>query len=57
MKPRTLIHASKGVKEPVDLFGQFAIFSLMCTGFTLSPVVIPTNAHLKHPAHRTHGIL
>src|SRR5690242_7552173 len=56
MDPRTAIHAPKGMKEAVDLPGSFAIFSLVCAGFTASPVVIPAHAHLQDPAHGTHRI-
>ena len=57
MNPRTAIHASKGMKETVDLSGQFAIFSLMCARFAVSPVVIPTHTDFQNPAHRAHRIL
>lgn len=44
------------MKEPVDLPGQFAIFSLMSARFAMAPIVVATDTHLQHPAHGTHWI-
>jgi hypothetical protein len=43
MDARTAIDLTLGIKEAMDLFGQFAIFSLMGTGLSLVPVVIATD--------------
>lgn len=56
MNPGTAIHATKGMKETVDLAGQLAIFSLMGAGFAVAPIVIPADADLEDPAHGTHRI-
>jgi hypothetical protein len=57
MDARAAIDLPMRVKNPMDVFGQLAIFSLVCAGFPLVPVVIATDTDPEYPAHRRHRIL
>jgi len=54
---RAAIDAAIGIKETMDFFGKFAIFSLMFAWFPPSPIVIATDTHTQYSTHGTHGKL
>jgi hypothetical protein len=56
VNPRTAIHASKGLKDPMDVSCSFAVFSLVCAGFTLSPVGRAAHTDGEHPTQRADWI-
>jgi hypothetical protein len=57
MNPRAAIHASEGMKEAMDLAGQFAIFSGVRAGLAGSPVIAAASTDFQDPTHGAHGIL
>lgn len=57
MHTGTPIHLPVLVKDPVDLFGQVAIFSLVGTRFSGAPLIIPTDTDSKRSAQRADRIL
>src|ERR1700736_5624400 len=50
------IDAAMRMENAMNLFGQFAIFSLVGTGFTLKRVIVATDGNQKHTAHATYRI-
>jgi hypothetical protein len=56
MDAGTAIDLALGIKETMDLPGDFAIFSLVSAGFPPSPLIIATDADAKHAAHGAYWI-